>query len=902
MDVQDAFRKLREQILICYEAARGFNMNNTKDLTPLEMSRAKGGLTMINSTNLEWFSSSQKSELFRMKGLFLALQKKKEQANKEFSNALQIDNGNSKAWLSWGRYLDQVYKESPERDINIAAQAVCCYLQAVNHKTEGARLSLARVLWLMSNDDEKGTICETFQRYGDRMPLWIWVVWIPQLLTSLMRPEATKIRSILLHLATVYPQALYYTLRAFLLEKREIPPDEVKGKDNLASSGKEKDEAASGEKDEKKKNEESKPMPTDIAEKMNENRSKARGKSSSKNGDKRLNSVKYAEELVAYLRRAHPALASEIERMLEELIVRFKPAPEEELESAVQALLSKCFQLNHSADTKSVPVSLRTTLTRVCRKFFADATSRKSETHKRFVLTYKGPFQRDLLPVLNKKGEKEVKNLEFPTTLEGVIWNLRVWKRFLRRRVRLLPPTLRMHSCSRYLDEYCSHLIEVPGQYTEDLQEPKAKLHTKLFRFSQTVQVLHRHGFCQRRIGIIGSDGKERCFLVQFAIPHITRTDERMVQFRVILNRLLNKHAETRRRQLSYHINTVIPVTPRVRLVMDDRSHICLESIFSKYMKGDADDVIIKFRKLQQQYAEKSIEDGIVETSDEELKRKLRAFRAVCKMVPANILQKFMIRNSKSKDALFTKRTAMAKQLGLINFLCTTLSVGERVPHRIGLLTETGQLCTAEFRPTYNHNGLLENGESVPFRLTRNLQVALGDFSIGMVATTMASTALALQKRRELMQDYLALFMRDDLLSWHASKTAPRSESKERQMENTLRERVARNVGRALSSLKRLAPRYSPPQRQDIINDTVNASVNAVRQARRSLKRKQVDGAELFHSSCPGAVGGLSGGAYGAASTVAAQRAIDRTIFGLIACASSEENLCQMSPTWQAWI
>ena len=112
-------------------------------------------------------------------------------------------------------------------------------------------------------------------------------------------------------------------------------------------------------------------------------------------------SVQSAEEVMAYLRRQHPALASEIEAMLEEVIVRFKPEPEEELLSAVHALLMKCFQLPAlpAADARTAPPdTLRTTLDRVCRKFFAPQTQHKSRKHSRFVAEYKEQFERDFRP------------------------------------------------------------------------------------------------------------------------------------------------------------------------------------------------------------------------------------------------------------------------------------------------------------------------------------------------------------------------------------------------------------------------------------------------------------------------------------------------------------------------
>ena len=418
MDVQDAFEKLREQILICFANAK----------KPLEI---KSGIRFINDTNLEYFQSnligrskkiSQKAEFFRLKSKFLVALGETDLANEEFSKCMRICDNFSKGWYTWACFLDEQYEKTG--DIKIAAQSVCGFLQAVNHNTEGARLSLARVIWLMSNDDENGTIRETFQNYGDRMPLWIWCVWIPQLLTALIRDEASKVRSILLHISTVYPQALYYTLRAFLLEKRELPLSPEKDDDD----DEEEEEAGEAKEEE------------DDGEDGRRKKRRKRGKEKKK----RLDSVKYAEDLMARLRSYHPALASEIERMLEEIIVKFKPAPQEELESAVHALLSKCFQLpmETASSENSIPESLQNTLRRVCIKFFGKETSKKSERHRVFVAQYKASFERDLYPVNNTR---------FPKTLEEVVRKLNVWKSILTRRVQSEPKSVGMGECSKYV-------------------------------------------------------------------------------------------------------------------------------------------------------------------------------------------------------------------------------------------------------------------------------------------------------------------------------------------------------------------------------------------------------------------------------------------------------------------
>jgi phosphatidylinositol kinase/protein kinase (PI-3 family) len=62
--------------------------------------------------------------------------------------------------------------------------------------------------------------------------------------------------------------------------------------------------------------------------------------------------------------------------------------------------------------------------------------------------------------------------------------------------------------------------------------------------------------------------------------------------------------------------------------------------------------------------------------------------------------------------------------------------------------------------------------EEVPFRLTPNLMHMLSPYLVdGVLVLTMACVAHALTSRREATQPFLHLMLRDDILSWHASKS-----------------------------------------------------------------------------------------------------------------------------------
>jgi transformation/transcription domain-associated protein len=161
MAVPDAFGKLREQIAVCHQALRG-NANSVGQLQGVlpgsagqAASLAQAGLSIINHTNLEYFTPEQTAELFRLKALFLAAQDQRAEANQAFSHAMQIAGTYGKGWLTWGRYADELFEKEPTNRL-VGLNAMACYLEAVSANAEGARLLLSRVLQMLLIEEEGG--------------------------------------------------------------------------------------------------------------------------------------------------------------------------------------------------------------------------------------------------------------------------------------------------------------------------------------------------------------------------------------------------------------------------------------------------------------------------------------------------------------------------------------------------------------------------------------------------------------------------------------------------------------------------------------------------------------------------------------------------------------------------
>ena len=200
LDVGDAYTKLREQILMCHpKSAEG------------KSHKLRGGLSLVQNTNLEFFNETQRAELFRLKGTFLALLGQPA-ATSAYSAGAAISSEYAKNWLAWGEYCDQAAGGD--------AQSVACYLQALQQGSGGHRgaakgLVVARILTALLQDTD-GSVGAVVAAQGATLPASTWLPWLGLLLAS---PSAA-VEPLLAGVARQSPQALFYPLRSFLASRR----------------------------------------------------------------------------------------------------------------------------------------------------------------------------------------------------------------------------------------------------------------------------------------------------------------------------------------------------------------------------------------------------------------------------------------------------------------------------------------------------------------------------------------------------------------------------------------------------------------------------------------------------------------------------------------------------------
>ncbi len=95
-------------------------------------------------------------------------------------------------------------------------------MQAIRLASTDARDLVPRLLQLLMVEPKGAEMLgrAVAQKAVD-LPGWIWLPWIPQLMTSLQRPEVAVARRILSAAASAFPQQLYWHVRPSLLAMKD---------------------------------------------------------------------------------------------------------------------------------------------------------------------------------------------------------------------------------------------------------------------------------------------------------------------------------------------------------------------------------------------------------------------------------------------------------------------------------------------------------------------------------------------------------------------------------------------------------------------------------------------------------------------------------------------------------
>ncbi|KAI9333573.1 hypothetical protein BDR26DRAFT_909001 [Obelidium mucronatum] len=734
------------------------------------------GLDVINNTNLHYFSKPQSAEFFTLKGVFLSKMGLHEDAVQAFSSATQMEMGLPKAWAAWGQYNEQLFKENPTEVVKYGNEAVQCYLQAAGiYNNARSRKYIARIIWLMGLDDGDQTLAKTFDNYKSETPLWYWITFIPQLLSALSGKEARYARTILMKIAKAYPQALHFQLRTtkedFMVIKKQAEDDKMQEDTKIKEENSGSQETATTQ-------QQPPPAPTlpptataaPIARKQ---------------------PWEYVEEIMALLKTAFPLLTLSMETMVDQINQRLKPSSDEDIYRLVTALLSDGIQ-QLSKDFGDASTLSQTTEINLLR--FADSMK---PNHM------KALFEEDFIKI--------------KPNLTQLVDNFRNWRDKLEVLLDNRPRKQHLEYFSHYLVEFEYQKfdeIEVPGQYFL-VDKDTNKDFIRIDRGS-------------RRLTIRGHDGTLHPFIVQHPAARNCRREERIIQLFRIFNGVLERKKESRCRGLKFHLPIIVPLSPMVRIVADDPSYKSLQDIYEDHCHESGihrDDPILYFiQKMREMHAQAEAgKKGKVEILN--LKTELMEDIAN-RMVPENILTKYMVKNMKSYMDLWNMRKQFTNQMAAVT------------PNKFHISMRTGDVWTTDLHPTINNtNYLIANIESVPFRLTPNIQHFITPMGMeGVFTSGVMSIARGLSEPESELEDYLAIFIRDELITSQNTSRKPAFQDAQ------LRDYVTQNCDLLVKRTAALACKVEREKGVETAHPANQTILDLISQAGNPLKLAQMDG------------------------------------------------------------
>jgi transformation/transcription domain-associated protein len=374
------------------------------------------------------------------------------------------------------------------------------------------------------------------------------------------------------------------------------------------------------------------------------------------------------------------------------------------------------------------------------------------------------------LPIGPLKNDFEEDFVKSKPSLREYVHRLQRWRDNYEVRLDVRPTLQHLEHCSHYLVEFQHQRfddVELPGQYLR-LEDNNSDF-VKIARFSPTFELTRSNGMCTRRLSILSNKGSVHSFAVQLPSARYCRREERIIQLLRLLNRVLERRKETRKRGLVFTTPAAVPLSPQLRLVESDASFVSLQDVYERHCEaigfGKEDPIIAWVEKMR------SVADASRDLVNLSNLRMDLLDEISTKMVPDTVLTRYMTRSMDSPSDLWLMRKQFTLQMASTMFLTYAFFISARGPGRIHMSRSSGIVAMSDVVPTFSPTQpQFKSNDPTPFRLTPNLQHFIGPTAIeGVVTASLMAIGRCLSEPERDLEEYLSIFVRDELNFWLAS-------------------------------------------------------------------------------------------------------------------------------------
>ena len=315
-----------------------------------------------------------------------------------------------------------------------------------------------------------------------------------------------------------------------------------------------------------------------------------------------------------------------------------------------------------------------------------------------------------------------------------------------------------------------------------------------------------------KRIILLGSDGNKYAYLLKGQDD--LHLDERIMQILDVVNKLLLRNKHTASRQLRARKYAVIPLGARSGIIQWVEGVTPAYSVYKQWRRREAKlnapaSTASPAAGQEQQppppQPQPQPQQGQQATSSRALAMRpsdsffskllpalkahgvknvtarhewpleivRRVFVQLVHETPSHLLQNELWYSSPSSAVWWHKTQRFNRSVAVMSIVGYILGLGDRHLDNILVDFETGDIVHIDYNICFERGTKLRVPETVPFRLTQNMERALGVTGVeGVFRVACEHTLRVLRKNREIMLTLLEAFVYDPLVDWTIDKAA----------------------------------------------------------------------------------------------------------------------------------
>ncbi|TPX68250.1 hypothetical protein SpCBS45565_g03305 [Spizellomyces sp. 'palustris'] len=289
-----------------------------------------------------------------------------------------------------------------------------------------------------------------------------------------------------------------------------------------------------------------------------------------------------------------------------------------------------------------------------------------------------------------------------------------------------------------------------------------------------------------RKLTIKGSDGRDYIFLCK--PKDDLRKDCRLMEFNSMINKLLKKDPDARRRRLYIRTYAVLPLNEECGLIEWVKNTIGFRHIMVTAYKTK--NIYCPPMEVKQLMERK-------QPSPEEIFVKM-----IKPKFPA-IFHEWFLETFPEPTQWLASRLAYSSTIAVMSMIGYVVGLGDRHGENILFDDQTGDCVHVDLNCLFEKGLTFEKPEKVPFRLTHNMVDAFGVTGVeGVFRKCCEVTINVLRANRESLMSVLETFLYDPLCEWNKpsrrSMTAAPAISKDGEIENRQARETLDKINRKL--------------------------------------------------------------------------------------------------------